>query len=218
MTLFEFFVLFFFSFFALFTIIPGYTNFVIRNSLIVSQQKGYHPNLMVETRRQVCDIGTHFPVTIHRCLHAFCRCHKVDVGRFKTTYAEFFLQVTNQFRFQYEYLLPLETSCPEFTVFFVVYASRFLPINRPMAAVFASYINRNPGYFLKGFRDSPHLADIFRLEVCSILPCLSVCLSHRWGNCGLGIWEDAHIFVGNGGRVVRSRGDEHSHCHHGLAG
>lgn len=34
-----------------------------------------------------------------------------------------------------------------------------------MAAVFASYINRNPGYFLKGFRDSPHLADIFRLEV-----------------------------------------------------
>ncbi|VDO87910.1 unnamed protein product [Heligmosomoides polygyrus] len=74
-------------------------------------------------------------------------------------------KVTNQFRFQYEYLLPLETSCPEFTVFFVVYASRFLPINRPMAAVFASYINRNPGYFLKGFRDSPHLADIFRLEV-----------------------------------------------------
>ncbi|KAK5970576.1 hypothetical protein GCK32_004637 [Trichostrongylus colubriformis] len=65
----------------------------------------------------------------------------------------------------YEYLLPLETSCPEFTVFFVVYATRLLPINRPMAAVFASYINRNPGYFLKGFRDSPHLADIFRTEV-----------------------------------------------------
>ncbi|KAK6742444.1 hypothetical protein RB195_009985 [Necator americanus] len=65
----------------------------------------------------------------------------------------------------YEYLLPLESSCPEFTVFFVVYATRFMPINRPMAAVFASYINRNPGYFLKGFRDSPHLADIFRLEV-----------------------------------------------------
>lgn len=65
----------------------------------------------------------------------------------------------------YEYLMPLETSCPEFTVFFVVYAARFLPINRPMAAVFSSYINRNPGYFLKGFRDSPHLADIFRLEV-----------------------------------------------------
>ncbi|VDL83143.1 unnamed protein product [Nippostrongylus brasiliensis] len=65
----------------------------------------------------------------------------------------------------YEFMLPLETTCPEFTVFFVVYATRFLPINRPMAAVFASYINRNPGYFLKGFRDSPHLADIFRLEV-----------------------------------------------------
>ncbi|KHJ91179.1 hypothetical protein OESDEN_08961 [Oesophagostomum dentatum] len=65
----------------------------------------------------------------------------------------------------YEFLLPLETSCPEFTVFFVVYATRFMPINRPMAAVFASYINRNPGYFLKGFRDSPHLADIFRQEV-----------------------------------------------------
>ncbi|KJH48147.1 pyridine nucleotide-disulfide oxidoreductase [Dictyocaulus viviparus] len=65
----------------------------------------------------------------------------------------------------YEYLLPLETSCPEFTVFFVVYATRFLSINRPMAAVFSSYINRNPGYFLKGFRDSPHLADVFRLEV-----------------------------------------------------
>ncbi|XGW18754.1 hypothetical protein V3C99_002951 [Haemonchus contortus] len=65
----------------------------------------------------------------------------------------------------YEFLLPLETSCPEFTVFFVVYATRVLPINRPMAAVFASYINRNPGYFLKGFRDSPHLADIFRSEV-----------------------------------------------------
>ncbi|VDM76140.1 unnamed protein product [Strongylus vulgaris] len=40
-----------------------------------------------------------------------------------------------------------------------------MPINPPMAAVFASYINRNPGYFLKGFRDSPHLADIFRQEV-----------------------------------------------------
>ncbi|KHJ88195.1 hypothetical protein OESDEN_12014 [Oesophagostomum dentatum] len=66
--------------------------------------------------------------------------------------------------FTYEFLLPLETSCPEFTVFFVVYATRFMPINRPMAAVFASYINRNPGYFLKGFRDSPHLADIFRQE------------------------------------------------------
>uniref|UniRef100_A0A0K0CVN1 Seipin n=1 Tax=Angiostrongylus cantonensis TaxID=6313 RepID=A0A0K0CVN1_ANGCA len=65
---------------------------------------------------------------------------------------------------QYEYLLPLETACPEFTVFFVVYATRFMPINRPMAAVFASYINANPGYFLKGFRDSPHLADIFRSE------------------------------------------------------
>ncbi|CAJ0598337.1 unnamed protein product [Cylicocyclus nassatus] len=65
----------------------------------------------------------------------------------------------------FEFLLPLETSCPEFTVFFVVYATRFMPINRPMAAVFASYINRNPGYFLKGFRDSPHLADIFRQEV-----------------------------------------------------
>lgn len=70
--------------------------------------------------------------------------------------------------FQYEFLLPLETSCPEFTVFFVVYATRFMPINRPMATVFASYINRNPGYFLKGFRDSPHLADTFRQEVSSL--------------------------------------------------
>ncbi|VDM52989.1 unnamed protein product [Angiostrongylus costaricensis] len=83
---------------------------------------------------------------------------------------------------QYEYLLPLETACPEFTVFFVVYATRFMPINRPMAAVFASYINANPGYFLKGFRDSPHLADIFRSEVQQcVLPIFST-LIYSFGN------------------------------------
>ncbi|CAI4229158.1 unnamed protein product [Auanema sp. JU1783] len=61
----------------------------------------------------------------------------------------------------YQFLLPLDLKCPEFTVFFITYAPKFADMTSPMVVVCGDYFVKNNNYILNQFRDSTSLAREF---------------------------------------------------------